>query len=133
MGKNFYAIGHIVNDLGPPHLGGGVPYTGVAAQRLGFKTHIITKCPPNHPYIKELESYGIIVHRLPVRNPQFENKITSGTNIYDDQGNRQQIKSEIQEDITVEDLKNFPNISSGSVILVAVDVGEVDTKLFPIL
>lgn len=130
--KDFFAVGHITNDLLPtPHVGGGVSYSAVVARRLGMDAHIITELPPNHPYLKELEELGIHMHRLPAVNPQLEETITTFRNFYDEKGNRRQIVSERQDDITVKDLPYFPDIPRGSVILVAPVVGEVDVRLFP--
>lgn len=131
MMNNFFAIGHITNDLEPvPHLGGGVSYSSLAAKRLGFGPHIITKCLPNHPYIDELKNAGIEVSNLVVRDPQFETKITTFKNFYDEKGRRRQIVPQVQEKITIDDLKNFPNIPEGSIILIATVAAEVDEELF---
>jgi len=134
MSKDFYAIGHISNDLVPyPHVGGGVTYSCVVAQRLGFQAHIITKCDIDSPYIKELEAMGIRMHVLPVRNDENVHKTTAFTNEYDEKGKRTQYCPEQQEHITIEDLKNFPDFSLDSTILSAPVVGEVDPELFEIL
>jgi sugar/nucleoside kinase (ribokinase family) len=90
MGRSvikFVAVGHIVNDSDPrDHLGGGVSYSAIAAQRLGHEAHIITKCPPDHPYIAGLEHMGVRVHLLPTKL----DTITSFKNIYDQGGQRTQ-------------------------------------------
>ncbi|MBI2051851.1 hypothetical protein HYT33_03770 [Candidatus Roizmanbacteria bacterium] len=131
---NFFAVGHITNDLEPKdHLGGGVAYSAVAAHRLGMDAHVVTKCPTNHPYIQELEGLGVLVHRLPTGNPDLQNNITSFRNFYDEHGNRKQIVSKIQEKITKEDLPQFPQIPKDSIVLVAPVFGEVEYDLFPIL
>lgn len=134
MQKDFYAVGHISNDLNPsPHVGGGVTYACVVAQRLGFQAHIITKCDVDSPYIKELENMGIKMHVLPVRDPKYLHKTTAFTNEYDEKGNRTQYCPEQQEGITMEDLVNFPEISEGSTVLIAPVIGKVDFGLFEIL
>src|SRR5260221_3188380 len=131
---DFYAIGHITNDLHPhPHVGGGVTYAAVVAKRLGLSTHIITKCPPDSPYIQELENLGITIHRLPVREKKFENLYTSFDNRYDEMGNRTQLCPDKQEDITRADIPNFPDIPKGSHILLAPVIGEIDQELFSLL
>lgn len=132
--KNFFAIGHITDDLEPSsHLGGGVSYSGFVADRLGYLVHLITKCPPLSPYINELNRLGITVHRLPDRDLRFEQVITSFRNFYDGKGNRQQIVTERQEDITTLDLQNFPDIPENSVILIAPVASEINEELFLIL
>lgn len=145
--KPFFAIGHITNDTEPfDHVGGGVSYSalvwknlglmGVAlnaqvANNLGLETHIITKCLENHRFIRKLENYGIIVHNLPKRDSEYEDKITTFRNIYDESGNRSQFVSEKQEDITYDDLDEFPHIPNGSTILIAPVISEVDPDIFP--
>lgn len=134
MPKDFYAIGHISNDLNPyPHVGGGVTYSSVVATRLGFKAHIITKCAVDSPYIQELENMGITMHVLPVRDKKYLNKTTAFTNEYDEKGKRTQYCPEQQEHITKEDLVHFPEISSNATILIAPVVGEVESELFEVL
>lgn len=145
--KPFFAIGHITNDTEPSsHLGGGVSYSALVwrrlgpmgaalnaqvANNLGLETHIITKCPENHPFIKELENHGIIVHNLPKRDSDYDDKITTFKNIYDNLGNRRQYVSEKQEDITYDDLDEFPHIPKGSTVLIAPVIHEVDPDIFP--
>lgn len=130
--RDFYAIGHITNDLEPAsHLGGGVSYSGVAAARLGISSHIITECPPNHSYIQELTNLGVKVHRLPAVSPRLESAITSFRNFYDEKGRRHQIVSQRQDDINTLDLPHFPAISKDAIILVAPVVGEVNVELYP--
>lgn len=132
MKKAFYAVGHITDDLEPSsHVGGGVSYSGFAAKQLGYDVHIITKCPAGHPYIDELESLGITMHVLPIRNPDNKDRITSFNNRYDEKGNRTQLIPDRQEEITLEDLENFPPISKDSVIFMASVADEIDTALFP--
>lgn len=147
--KPFFAIGHITNDTEPiAHLGGGVSYSALvwrrlglkgtilnaqAANNLGLETHIITKCPENHPSIKELGKYGIIVHNLPKRDSKYEDKITTFRNIYDELGNRRQFVTEKQEDITYSDLDEFPSIPEGSTVLIAPVIHEVDPDIFSAL
>lgn len=124
-------LGHITNDTVPrPHVGGGVVYSAIAAKRLlGSEANvsIITKCPPNHGYIKEIEGFGIKVHNL-----SNSNKITTFENFYDQEGNRRQRVLEVQEDITVDEYEKFSSeIKDGSLIVVAPVIDEVDPRLFP--
>lgn len=131
MQKDFYAVGHITDDLEPfPHVGGGVTYSSVVAVRLGFKAHIITKCAVDSPYIKELESMGITMHVLPVRDLTKINVTSSFKNVYDTKGNRTQYSPEQQEGITMEDLTHFPEIPTGATILIAPVIGKVSFGLF---
>lgn len=128
--KQVFLVGHITNDTLPyEHLGGAVAYTGAAMSGLGIETHIVTKCPENHPYIKNLEQRGIIVHNLPVRDPSFRDKITTFENIEDQYGHRRQIVRELQERISMEDIENFPFIPTESKIVIAPVIREVDTQL----
>jgi sugar/nucleoside kinase (ribokinase family) len=132
--RDFFAVGHITDDLEPvPHIGGGVSYSAVTAKNLGFNAHIITKAPPNHPYIKELRDMGINVHLLPSATRPVEDTITSFRNFYDSFGNRSQVVLNKQENIGIQDIRYFPEIPKGSVVLVAPVVGEVDVSLFPTL
>lgn len=127
--KSFTAIGHIVNDIEPhAHLGGGVSYASIAAAKLGYKASIITRCPPDHPYIDQLKHLGVTVHVLPVKN----NTITSFSNIYDTDGHRTQRVTKQQDPITLADLKDIEKfLEQDSIILAAPVIGEVDMKLFP--
>ncbi|OGE30998.1 hypothetical protein A2631_04935 [Candidatus Daviesbacteria bacterium RIFCSPHIGHO2_01_FULL_44_29] len=127
-------IGHITNDLGqdevPDHLGGGAAYSAVAAKNLGLDVHIVTKCPPDHPYVEELRHRGIHVHVLP--SPL--DRITTFRNNYNQWGHRQQKSPEQQEPISIADWEAFPHQAMGGAsILVAPVVGEVDPQLFPML
>src|SRR5260221_12786119 len=127
---DFYAIGHITNDLHPhPHVGGGVTYAAVVAKRLGLSTHIITKCPPDSPYIQELENLGITIHRLPVREKKFENLYTSFDNRYDEMGNRTQLCPDKQEDITGAGNPSFPDSPKGLHVLIEHDIVDIDRVL----
>lgn len=124
-------IGHITDDLFPyPHAGGGVTYSAIAARRLlgeNARVKIITKCPPEHQYIKELENLGIEVLNL-----STSNKMTKFENFYDKEGNRQQRVLETADPITLEDFDNFSSeIEKGSLIIVAPVINEVQTSLFP--
>lgn len=127
--KSFTAIGHIVNDIEPhDHLGGGVSYASIAAAKLGYKASIITRCPPDHPYIEELRQLGVTVHILPIKN----NTITSFSNIYDAHGQRTQHVTEQQDPITLADLEELGKfLEQDSIILAAPVIGEVDMQLFP--
>jgi sugar/nucleoside kinase (ribokinase family) len=126
----FVAIGHIANDIYPaPHLGGGVSYSAITARRLGYDAHIYTKCSPDSPYIEELQDMGIVVHLLPTKR----NTTTSFDNQYDAEGHRTQKAFDIQESITVSDIKSLQDIPIGSTILVAPIAGEVDMALYPYL
>jgi hypothetical protein len=127
----FVAVGHIVNDIAPhDHLGGGVSYSAIAAQRLGHEAHIITKCPPDHPYIADLQHMGVRVHALPTKL----DTITSFENIYDQDGKRTQRVREVQEPITRADLPFFPqNLLKDATVLIAPVIHEVDMDLYPVL
>ena len=130
VGQKFVAIGHITDDIYPKaHLGGGVSYSAVTAAKLGLDAHIITKCPPNHPYIKKLNDLGVTVHVL----PSSLNIITTFNNKYDLQGKRKQIVTEIQESISLKDKISIPRqILKDSIIVVApVTSSDVDVRLFP--
>jgi sugar/nucleoside kinase (ribokinase family) len=82
VSKRFVAIGHVVNDSAPEdHLGGGVAYSAVAARRLGYEAHVITKCPPDHRYVADLKQMGVDVHPLPTRRDtitSFDNPRMTG-------------------------------------------------------
>ena len=129
--RRFVSLGHIVNDIQPAnHLGGSVSYTAVAAVRLGYEAHIITKCPKNHPYITLLENLGVQMHVLPSLN----STITTFNNIYDKQGERKQQSLQQQETITIEDFPLFPKkLLASAIIVVAPVIGEVDMALLPFL
>lgn len=134
MAKDFYAIGHITDDLEPfPHVGGGVTYACVVAKRLGWTPHIVTKCALYSPYVKELEAMGIVVHVLPPRDKAKITVTTSFKNVYDFAGRRTQYCPLQQEAITQEDLDNFPEISPGATILIAPVIGEVAPELLGLL
>jgi sugar/nucleoside kinase (ribokinase family) len=127
----FISVGHIVNDIAPrDHLGGGVSYSAIAAKRLGHEAHIITKCLPDHPYIADLEQMGVRVHPLPTKL----DTITSFRNIYDQDGQRTQYVTEVQEPITRSDLPWFPqDLLKDATVLVAPVIHEVDMGLYPAL
>jgi sugar/nucleoside kinase (ribokinase family) len=127
----FVAIGHIVNDTAPSdHLGGGVSYSAIAARRLGHEAHIITKCPPDHPYIVDLEHMGVHVHPLPTKL----DTITSFKNIYPQGMKRVQYVPEVQEPITHADLPFFPlELLKDATILIAPAISEVYVDLYPVL
>lgn len=129
--KTFVTIGHIVNDTEPyDHIGGGVSYSSIAARRLGYTTHVITKCPTKHPYVRFLENLGIRVHIL----PSNITTMTSFRNIYSPSGKRKQVITNKQDSITINDLKHFPkDVLDGSTILVAPVIAEVDMELYPYL
>lgn len=129
--KVFIAVGHIVNDEEPyDHLGGGVSYSAIAASRLGYPAHIITKCPKDHPYIADLKRMGVTVHVL----PSSLSTITSFRNTYDKRGRRKQQVTQVQEHITAKDFPAFPKeILSQATILIAPVVGEVSMDLYPLL
>jgi sugar/nucleoside kinase (ribokinase family) len=131
VSNRFVAIGHVVNDTAPEdHLGGGVAYSAVAARRLGYEAHIITKCPPDHRYVADLKQIGVDVHPLPTRR----DTITSFDNMYDGSGRRRQHVAELQESISLADLPSFPQeILADAIVLVAPVVGEVDVNLYPAL
>lgn len=122
-------IGHITDDLVPyPHLGGGVTYSAIAAKRLlgeQARVRIITKCPPEHPYIEQLEEHGIEVLNL-----SSSNKITKFENY--ELGNRRfQKVTEVADQIGLDDYSRFSSkIDRDSLIIVAPVIDEVDTTLF---
>lgn len=125
----FAAVGHLVNDTYPlNHMGGGVAYASVAAARLGYEPYVVTKCPPNHPYVKELKGYGVSTHVL----PSELNTITAFDN-RDEQGRgRRQIVSDVQERIGIQDLEHLPSdLLRGATILLAPVINEVDMNLIP--
>lgn len=129
--RTFVAIGHITNDSQPTdHLGGGVSYSGMVAERSGLKTSILTKCRENDPYVNYLRERGIDVYVAPSKL----DTITTFANIYDKEGNRKQKVSTIQETITAEDLNELsPGLLNGAVALVAPVIDEVDMSVFPAL
>lgn len=132
--EKFVAIGHISEDVKPErHLGGAVSYGAVVASRLGWNSYIITKCSSNSDYIGQLIRFGVTPCVLPIRNPEFEDKITTFDNVYDAKGNRSQIVLAIQEPISLKDKENFPqDVLRDSIILAAPITGkEIDMKLFP--
>ena len=131
MHKRIVAIGHIVNDTEPSdHLGGPVSYTSVTAVRLGFDVAIITKCPPNHPYVTQLQNYGITVHVLPSKHKTIETNV----NIYDEIGHKHFKKAARQEPITLADIKRLPNeIFTDAAIMGVSDSGELELDTFPYL
>lgn len=125
----FVAIGHITNDTSPSdHLGGGVSYTAVTAHRLGMESYIFTKCPPNHPYISELNQLGINVSVLPSQR----DTITSFENIYDAHGKRTQRVFDVQDMIRHTDFTSMQkDILANANILVAPVIDEVSIDLIP--
>lgn len=127
MHKRFVAIGHITNDTEPtPHLGGGVSYTAVAATRLGYEAHIITKCPKEHPYVKELRDYGVNVHILPTKLQT----VSTHQNIHDETGRKRQRIWDVQEVITEKEFDLFPkDILQDAQILLTPMNDEVDVRL----
>ena len=129
--QRFIAVGHITNDTQPvPHLGGAVAYTALVAHRLGYESHIITKCPPEHTYVEILKELGVSVHVLPTKSQ----KITTFQNIYDRAGNRMQYCPFKQESITLRDLPFFPlSLLTDARLLVAPVIDEVDVTLFEAL
>ncbi|TSC89441.1 MAG: hypothetical protein G01um10145_598 [Microgenomates group bacterium Gr01-1014_5] len=131
---NFYTIGHVTEDIVPrSHVSGAVVYSAVAAMKLGFRAHIITKIPQKHPYVRQLEKMGIVVYPLPIRQSNIKKGLTSFKNFFSKDGNREQVVTDTQERITVEDLDFFPSFPDNSVILIASVVAEVEEALFPIL
>lgn len=132
--KEFYAIGHITNDILPePHVGGGVSYTAYAAKQLGYDAHIVTKAPEQSRFVRELQALGIIVHCLPLLDTANAEKVTTFANIDDAQGRRLQFVSEVQETIGLDDLKHFPDMPSSSLVMVAPVIGEVEPDLLETL
>ena len=129
--KKFVCIGHITDDTKPiSRLGGSVSYSAIAAKRLGCDTFIITKCPKNHKYIDQLTKLGITVHVL----PSNLSTITTFKNVYSEQGKRTQECPQQQEEINICDFEKFPkDILQDATILAAPVIGEIDTRLFPLL
>ena len=124
--KEFFAIGHITNDILPtPHVGGGVSYTAYSAKQLGYEAHIITKAPEQCRFVQELQALGIVVHCLPVIDPKNAEKVTSFANVDDAYGRRKQYVSETQENIEVSDIQHFPHIPESALVMVAPVIGEV--------
>lgn len=129
--KHFYSVGHITNDLEPyPHLSGSVAYSALMAKKLGLIPHVITKIPATHSYLDQLKTYGINVYNLPVRDRKYEKNITSFRNYFNTYGKRKQIVSQVQEQISLADLQNFPAIKPNSIIFIAPVLGEVCIELF---
>jgi len=131
MNKCFVSIGHITNDTEPaPHLGGAVSYAAIAAKNLGYESHIITKCPRNHPYITQLRNYGITVHELSTKLKT----LSTHKNIYDLSGRKQENFWDIQESISQMDFDAFPkNVLQNAQILIAPVNDEVDEHLTQLL
>lgn len=131
MHRKLVAIGHIVNDTEPTdHLGGPVSYTSVTAAKLGYDVAVITKCPPHHPYVAQLQAYGITVHVLPSKLDTIETNV----NIYDALGHKHFKKAAQQEPITLSDLKRLPtDIFADAAILGVSDSGELELETFPYL
>lgn len=131
MRNKFVAIGHITDDTEPyHHIGGGVTYSALCAARLGYDAHIVTKCQPDHPYLRELQLLGIHVHLL----HSSSQTVTTFSNFYDSRGRRKQLLIEKGEMITTADFNDFPkDILTDAIILVASVIGEVDIQLIPIL
>jgi sugar/nucleoside kinase (ribokinase family) len=125
------SIGLLVNDLSPkPHIGGGVTYSSITAACAGLEAHIITKCPPRHPYINQLQMMRIEVHVL----PSSSDTITSFDNQYDKDGNRTQKVYDIQAPITSKDLQEIPHkLLTNSLILVTPVIHEVDMSVYQTL
>ncbi len=125
-----FLIGHVKDDLLPtPHLGGPGPYTSVAAARLGLDAHLITKAGKGHEYLRELKDLGVKIHNLPVRDKDYEGRITTGKNFFYPNGGKHQEIVELQEGITAEDWDNFPSIEYGDTVIIAPDIGEVDVQV----
>jgi|SRR5581483_11119314 len=132
--QDFYAIGHITNDLNPhPHVSGSVAYAAVMAKQFGYKPTIITKCKVDHPYIRDLENLGIKVINLPIRNSIFGDALTTFENVFDSNGRRKQKVSNIQEKIDIKDLNYFPKISSSAIVLVGSVISEISVDLINFL
>jgi sugar/nucleoside kinase (ribokinase family) len=128
--KEFFSIGHITNDVYPtPHVSGGVAYSAYVAKLLGYESHIITKCPENSSFISDLNSLGIIVHRLPCSSADNDHKMTTFLNVFDDKGKRTQIVTEKQEPITTNDLAYFPSIPRTAEVMIAPVANEVSPSL----
>lgn len=129
--KKFVTIGHITNDTEPTdHVGGGVSYGAVAAKRLGYETHIITKCPPNHPYVTDFRNMGIHMHVL----PSTRDTITTFKTRYQTVNHRTMYVPEQQEVITLHDLTLVqPDVLHDAALLVATILAEVTTDCFPYL
>lgn len=127
---NIFLIGHITLDTQPfNHVGGGVSYSAVVARKLGWNPYIITKAPPTHLCVQELQDLGISVNCLPIQNAEYANKITTFENYYDTNGNRQQKLPQIAERITVKDAPFFPEIKEGSEVFIAPVADEIDPQL----
>lgn len=132
--KEFYAIGHITNDVLPePHVGGGVSYTAYAAKQVGYDAHIITKAPEQSRFVKELQALGIVVHCLPVLDPANAEKVTSFANVDDAKGKRKQFVSEVQEAIGMDDLKHFPDMPTSALVMAAPVIGEVSPEVLEVM
>lgn len=128
--REIFTVGHITNDIGPEdRLGGAAPFSAVAAKRLGMEAQLITKAPSTHPYLAELAQEGVGVTCLPVRDSRLQDNIATFENRYVGD-TRHQIATNIQEQITAEDLGSFPEIPDGAVIMVATVMDDADPELF---
>lgn len=128
--RAFYAVGHISNDTNPyPHLNGTTVNSALIAKLYGYKSTIITKAPPEHPYISLLKKNNIRTICLPIRHSSNLNNITTFHNIF--HGNtRKQFVSSLQENITENDLGFFPKIEKDAVILLCPLINEVELSIF---
>lgn len=130
--REFFGVGNACDDLKPaPHLGGPVPYMTVTISRLDdAPVHAILKAPPDHRYLDKLGSLGVSVACLPNIGPEIESGLVSFSNFYDVHQNRHQIVSGRQNNISKQDLPNFPPIPKDSVIFVAPVMSEVDPSIY---
>lgn len=127
---DFYTVGHITNDLTPTaHVSGSVVYGAIISKTFGYQPTIITKCPPKHHYINDLNRFGINIITLPIKDKRNINKLTTFNNVFDSRGCRDQYARNIQEDITLDDLRFFPKMSRNCVLSLGLVIGEVELSL----
>jgi sugar/nucleoside kinase (ribokinase family) len=131
MQKKLVTIGHITHELEPyNNIGGGVSFTGIVANKLGFETTIITKCPTDHPYLDKLEKMGIKTINIPSK----KDTITTFKSIYDQDGNKIHYIVEQQEPITNDEIRSLHESTfEKGIILIATVLSEVSTSVIPYL
>ena len=125
--KSVTLIGHISDDLLPSsHLGGSVTYAGIVFQKFGFDTTIITKAPPNHPYLQKLSKLNIKVINL---ERDKNSEITSFNNSFNDQGLRTQMVDKIAKSIKLSDLKQYKKLIISRPVVLAPILNEIDVNI----
>ena len=105
-----YVIGHLSRDLigetGENFQMGGPPaYIGIQLARLAIPVTVITKLPESDPYLQELKMAGVSLINLAINDPEKRNYVTTFINKYDQSGKRTQMVKNVQEKITLADLR----------------------------